>query len=71
MRLPNRPASFLATHRFRPRALPTLGMIAFIALTLGLGNWQRHRAADKDELSAQFAAAVSALQAGWCWKIVV
>ena len=60
MRLPNRLASFLATRRFRPGALPTLCMIAFVALTLGMGNWQRHRAAEKDELAAQFAAAASA-----------
>ncbi len=57
MSLPNRLASFLATRRFRPGALPTLGMIAFVAQTLGLGNWQRHRAAEKDLLAAQFAAA--------------
>jgi surfeit locus 1 family protein len=60
MRLPNRLTLFLASHRFRPALLPTLGMIAFVALTLGLGNWQRHRAADKDELAAQFAAAANA-----------
>jgi surfeit locus 1 family protein len=55
--LPNRAAAFFATRRFRPRALPTLAMLAFVALTLALGNWQRHRAADKEALSAQFAAA--------------
>ena len=60
MRLPNRLATFLATHRFRPGWLPTLGAIAIVALTLALGNWQRHRAADKDALAAQFAAAASA-----------
>jgi surfeit locus 1 family protein len=60
MRLPNRLATFLATHRFRPRWLPTLGAIAMVALTLALGNWQRHRAADKDAVAAQFAAAASA-----------
>src|SRR5271166_6969882 len=60
MRLPNRLAAFLAIRRFRPRALPTLGMIAFVALTVALGNWQRHRAAEKDALAAQYAAAASA-----------
>ncbi len=60
MRLPNRFATFLATRRFQPRWLPTLGMLALVALTIALGNWQRHRAADKDALAAQFAAAASA-----------
>lgn len=59
MRLPNRVASFFATRRFRPRSLPTLGMIAFVALTLALGNWQRHRAADKEALAMQLSAAAS------------
>ena len=57
MRLPNRGAAFFATRRFRPRWLPTLGMIAFVALTVALGNWQRHRAVDKEDLAAQLAAA--------------
>lgn len=57
MRLPNRLASFFATRRFRPRPLPTLAMIAFVVLTVALGNWQRHRAADKQALAAQLAAA--------------
>jgi surfeit locus 1 family protein len=60
MRLPNRVATFFATHRFRPRGLPTLAAIAFVALTLALGNWQRHRAADKEALAAQLAAAAAA-----------
>jgi surfeit locus 1 family protein len=60
MRLPNRVASFLATQRFRPSVLPTLGMIVFVALTLGMGNGQRHKAEAKDELGAQFATAASA-----------
>ena len=60
MRLPNRLAAFLATRRFRPHWLPTLGMVAFCALTIALGNWQRHRAAEKEALAAQFAAAAKA-----------
>jgi len=55
--LPNRLAAFLATRSFRPRALPTLAMLGFVALTLAMGNWQRHRAADKEAQAAQFAAA--------------
>lgn len=60
MGLPNRLAAFLATRRFRPRWPPTLGMVAFCALTIALGNWQRHRAAENDALAAQFAAAAKA-----------
>jgi surfeit locus 1 family protein len=60
MRLPNRLAPFFATRRFQPRWLPTLGMLALVALTVALGNWQRHRAADKEGLAAQFAAAANA-----------
>jgi surfeit locus 1 family protein len=60
MRLPNHLASFFATRRFQPRWVPTLAMIALVALTVALGNWQRHRAADKEALAAQFAAAASA-----------
>lgn len=58
MRLPNRVTSFFATRRFRPGWLPTLGMVAFVALTVALGNWQRDRAADKEALAAQLAEAV-------------
>jgi len=32
-------------------------MIAFCALAIGLGNWQRHRAAEKEALAADYAAA--------------
>src|SRR5450631_1413054 len=45
--------------RFRPSLWPTLGMLAFVALTIGLGNWQRHRAAEKDALRAQLDASAS------------
>jgi surfeit locus 1 family protein len=60
MRLPNRLTTFLATHRFRPGWLPTLAALVFIVLTVALGNWQRHRAADKEDLAAQLAAAAGA-----------
>lgn len=33
--------------RFRPQLIPTLAMMAMIALTLGLGSWQLGRAEDK------------------------
>lgn len=60
MRLPNRVAALFAARRFRPGWLPTLGMIGFVALSVGLGNWQRHRAAEKEALGAQLAAAANA-----------
>jgi len=34
-------------------------MVAFVALTIALGNWQRHRAAEKDALRAQLDASMS------------
>ena len=34
-----------------------MATLGFVALTLALGNWQRQRAADKEALAAQFAAA--------------
>lgn len=58
--LPNRLAAFFATRSFRPRALPTLAMLGFVAITLAMGNWQRQRAADKEAQAAQFAAAADA-----------
>jgi surfeit locus 1 family protein len=60
MGLSNSAALFFATRRFRPRWLPTLGMIAVVAITVALGNWQRHRAVEKETLGAQFAAAAGA-----------
>jgi surfeit locus 1 family protein len=53
--LPNA-ISFFARRRFRPRWLPTLAMVVFVAVTVALGNWQRHRAAEKNALAARFAA---------------
>src|SRR5215813_4463889 len=54
--VPNAVTSFFRERQFRPRAIPTVAMIAFVALTLALGDWQRHRAAEKDALARQFAA---------------
>ena len=57
MALPNAMTSFFASRRFRPGRWPTLAAIAFVILTVALGNWQRHRAAEKNALAAEFAAA--------------
>lgn len=55
--VPNALTSFFRERQFRPRVIPTAAMIAFVALTLALGHWQRQRAAEKDALAAQFSAA--------------
>src|SRR5438046_7528190 len=46
----------LAGRRFRPGLWPTLGAVAMIAVTVALGNWQRHRAAEKAGLHMQYEA---------------
>jgi surfeit locus 1 family protein len=58
MALPNALTSFFASRRFRPGRWPTLATVVFVILTVALGNWQRHRAAEKDALAAEFAAAL-------------
>src|SRR5664279_3872274 len=52
-----RVSSFFATHRFRPTPLLTIAMIALAALTIALGNWQRHRVDEKSAAAALAAAA--------------
>src|SRR5438105_10342449 len=60
MALPNAISSLLARRRFRPGIVPTIAMIAFVAMTVALGNWQRHRAAEKEALAERFRAAEKA-----------
>jgi cytochrome oxidase assembly protein ShyY1 len=52
-------SSFFRARRFAPSFWPTLGMLALVAVTVPLGNWQRHRAAEKEALAAQFQAAAA------------
>src|SRR5450432_15670 len=52
-------AEFLAQRRFRPTLWPTLGLLALLAATLSLGNWQRHRAEEKALLRAQYDLAIN------------
>jgi len=47
----------LSRRRFRPALLPTLGLVLLVAVTVALGNWQRHRAQDKQSLRDQYEAA--------------
>src|SRR6266516_3133935 len=54
----DRLSEFLRTRRFRPNALPTIAMLALVVLAVALGNWQRHRAMDREVQAAAFAAAV-------------
>jgi surfeit locus 1 family protein len=57
MALPNALTAFFARRQFRPSRWPTLATIAFCALALGLGSWQHQRAAQKEALGADYAAA--------------
>ena len=50
---------FLAGRRFRPTLWPTLAMLVLVVATVSLGNWQRDRAAEKEALAAQAAAAAA------------
>jgi cytochrome oxidase assembly protein ShyY1 len=55
--MPNPIGSFLARRRFRPTLWPTLGLAVLVAATVGLGNWQRHRGAEKEALHEQYELA--------------
>ncbi|MEP6944104.1 MAG: SURF1 family protein [Betaproteobacteria bacterium] len=55
--MPNALGTFLAHRRFRPTLWPTLALVVLVLLTVGLGNWQRHRAAEKEALRAQYELA--------------
>jgi len=55
--LPNAVSTFLTRRRFCPGFATTLATVAFVAASLALGNWQRHRAAEKEALAAQLEAA--------------
>src|SRR5215472_16908498 len=51
--------AFVAGRRFRPTLWPTLAMVVAVPVTVALGNWQRGRAAEKEALAAQAAAAAA------------
>jgi cytochrome oxidase assembly protein ShyY1 len=55
--MPNPLGSFFARRRFRPTLWPTLGLAVLVAATVGLGNWQRHRGAEKEALRKQYERA--------------
>src|SRR5271169_1036622 len=55
--MPNSIGSFLARWRFRPTLWPTLGLAVVVSATVGLGNWQRHRSAEKEALREQYELA--------------
>ena len=55
--MPNPIGSFFARRRFRPTLWPTLGLVALVAATVFLGNWQRHRGAEKEALREQYELA--------------
>jgi surfeit locus 1 family protein len=43
------PGIRIGEREFRPRLVPGIAAVAFIAITVSLGNWQRHRAEEKLE----------------------
>jgi len=56
--MPNAFGTFLARRQFRPTLWPTLALVVLLLLTISLGNWQRHRAAEKEVLRAQYELAL-------------
>ena len=65
--MPNRTTSGDAdvapSRRFRPRLVPTVAMVAFVALCVVAGNWQRSRMHGKEALRAQYDALAAAAPA--------
>jgi cytochrome oxidase assembly protein ShyY1 len=55
---PSAISTFLARKQFRPTLWPTLGMLLLVAATVSLGNWQRHRALEKEALRTQYEQAI-------------
>ncbi len=55
--MPNRRPGPPPGRRFRPGLWPTIATAAFVAVTVGLGNWQYRRAEYKAGLAAEFAQA--------------
>src|SRR4051812_45914054 len=52
--------TYFAGRAFRPALIPTLAAVVVVLLTISLGNWQRHRAAEKDALRAQYLTSTGA-----------
>lgn len=55
--MPSAKRSFFSRRRFQPTPWPTLGAAVVVAATVSLGNWQRHRGAEKDALRQQYQLA--------------
>jgi surfeit locus 1 family protein len=55
--MPNPVRSFFARRHFRPTLSPTLALAVLLAATVSLGNWQRHRGAEKEALREQYELA--------------
>jgi surfeit locus 1 family protein len=55
--MPNPLPSFFARRHFRPTLWPTLAFAVLVAATVSLGNWQRHRGAEKEVLREQYELA--------------
>jgi surfeit locus 1 family protein len=52
------PARAGGQRRFRPRALPTIAMLAAVAVCVAAGRWQQGRMHDKEALRSQMDAAM-------------
>ena len=59
---PEDAAASASSRRWRPRALPTLAMLAAVAVFGAAGHWQQRRMHEKEALRAQFDAAASAVE---------